>query len=408
MEQPELSSSSAEHNSPGYYTSGDASSPSPAEHNSPGYYTSGDASSLSSAEQVGEPTREEDDDRNKEELRKTEFYNYVTLYYDYKQQYKEANEIIKRRIMPTKSNAERRKEYLKKKPQCINCKRHVGTIFATELRTMLTDDDFRRTLIAKCGDKTAPCNLDIQISLPYIVLFDDVISPTTESINNYKSRIIQIKNDVMFGYMTEDEAIKRYTAIGGLLADDTTVLEKTIFERDIATKEQLNQKRLTQTEDLFEKDIEEFARLTNEYRVTSDDQFLKDSAKIYVDHVIKNARLLTDLKYEYCEIEYDDDSNVFTLVQKQFPLNNNQYYSGEEVYETVMKFVKGDSLLKFNKTLKKSKMTSATIAKNKPKTRKQKTRDSRIKLKLSGSSNNEATPASIATPSVNSEISASE
>jgi len=274
---------------------------------------------------------------------------------------------------------------------------------------MLTDDDFRRTLIAKCGDKITPCNFDIQISLPYITSFDDDINPSIKAINLYKSRIIQIKNDVIFGYMKDDEAIKRYTFIGELLADETTVLETMISDRDIAMKEYSNQKLLIQTEDLFEKDLEEFARLTNEYIVTRDDQFLKDSAKIYVDHIMQNSKLITNTKYEYCEIERDDDTNICTLVQKQFPLNNRQNYAGEEVYETVMKFVKGDSLLKFNKTLKKSKIASATIAKNKPKTRKQKNKDARIKHKLSGSNSEESSEGvSIAPLSVNSEISLSE
>jgi hypothetical protein len=364
------------------------------EHNSPGYRSSIEdfpplsiSPDIILAEKEGSSSRashEEEISPEEEEATRTEFYKYVTLYYNYKQQYGNSKEIIKRRIMPDKSDLEKRKEYLKKKPKCVNCGRPVGTIFLTEMRTMLTEDDFRRTLVAKCGDKETPCNFDIQISLPYITSFDDVIGPTMETINRYKSRIIQIKNDVMFGYMKEDDAIKRYTAIGENLADETAVLERTILNRDIASKEHINKKRLMQTEELFEKDVDEFARLTNEFVTTHDEQFLKDSATVYADHILINSKLITNTKYEYCEIEYDDDANMFTLVQKQFPLNNNQNYSGEEVYETIIKFVKGDSLLKFNKTLKTSKISSATIAKNKPKTRKQKNRDTRIKEKLTG------------------------
>ena len=270
----------------------------------------------------------------------------------------------------------------------------MGTIFATELRTMLSEDDYRRNLVAKCGDKTAPCNLDIQISMPFIVLYDDMIEPTKLAINEYKKRIILIKNDVMFGYAKENVAMQRYTAIGQLLAEEVGTLEDLSADRDSATKEHQKRKQLSQAEGLLERDIEEFSRLTKAYKLTRDEQLLKDSTRIYTDHILKTAKIITDAKYGYSEIEYDEDTRIFELVQKQFPLNINQYYSGEDVYETVMKFVKGDTLLKYNKTLKKAKAKSASIAKNKSKTRKQKTRDTRIKQKMSSSSSASSSTAS--------------
>jgi hypothetical protein len=318
----------------------------------------------------------------------SEYYDSVTLYYNYKQQYERSKEEMRRKIgkeNPNATSAEKRKEYLKKKHKCINCGRNVGTIFATELRTMLSEDDYRRTLVAKCGDKTAPCNLDIQISMPFITLYDDMIEPTKIAINEYKKRIILIKNDVMFGYAKENVAIQRYIAIGQLLSEEVVTLEDLISDRDIATKEHQKRKQLSQAEELLEKDIDEFARLTKAYTLTRDEQLLKDSTRIYTDHILKTAKIITDAKYGYSEIEYDEDTRIFKLVQKQFPLNITQNYSGEEVYEIVMKFVKGDTLLKYNKTLKKAKAKSASVAKNKSKTRKQKTRDARIKQKTSSS-----------------------
>lgn len=385
------------HNSPGYNE--DFEAPSPEPHNSPGY-AEDSHNSPGYAEDYEEPPVAVDPapDKDKEEELKTEFYNMVNMYYNYKGQYNDTKEKMKRRISysPERmSDKEAKKAYDKTKPECVNCGRNVGTIFATEFRTSLTEDDFRRTLIAKCGDKTSPCNLDIQISMPFITLFDETIEPTKESINNYKKRIIQIKNDVMFGYMSDEDAIKRYTALGELLKDDTQLLKDTTTFRNAATKEEQKQTQLAQAEALLERDLEEFKRLTREYKVTKNEQFLKDSTMIYTDHILKTARAITNIKYDYNEIEYDPDMDIYSLVQKQFPLNIQQNYSGEDVYETVLKFVKGNNLTNqsnqtilnnHNKTIKKSKAVSAAIAKNKPKTRKQKTRDTRIKGKLSTSS----------------------
>jgi len=373
--------------SPGYNENFEAPSLQIEPYDSPGYN-----------ENFEGPSEETPESFEKEEENRTAFYNMVSLYYNYKHQYEMIKEKMRRRISASfeKRNTDKaRQAYLKKKPECVNCGRNVGTIFQTEFRTMLTDEDFRRTLVAKCGDNVSPCNLDIQISMPYMLLFDDTIEPTKESINSYKKRIIQIKNEVMFGYMKEDDAIKRYTAIGDLLADDTKLLEETLAFRDKTTKQYQRRKQLEQAEELLERDVDEFIRLTKEYNVTRSDQLLKDSTMIYVGNISKTAKTITNAKYEYNEIEYNEDSNKFTLVQKEFPLNSQQNYSGEDIYETVIKFVKGDTLNKFNKTIKKSKVASIAIAKNKPKTRKQKTRDARIKQKLSGSSSNSSMSSSL-------------
>jgi hypothetical protein len=120
---------------------------------------------------------------------------------------------------------------------------------------------------------------------------------------------------------------------------------------------------------------------------------------------VKTASEITNFKYDYNEIEYNEETDMHTLVQIQFPLNIQQDYSGEDAYETVIKFSKGDNLSKLNnlnklsKTISRSKASSVAIAKNKPKTRKQKNRDSRIKQKLSGSnSSSDADSSSATTP----------
>ena len=58
------------------------------------------------------------------------------------------------------SKREKRMAFAKlPKPECINCKRPVGTVFS------ITHDptDFNRKYIAKCGDLNDPCPLNINI-----------------------------------------------------------------------------------------------------------------------------------------------------------------------------------------------------------------------------------------------------
>ena len=56
---------------------------------------------------------------------------------------------------PDLSLEEKREGYKNIKMNCIKCKRPVGTIFSTN----------NRELVAKCGDVSQPCSLDIRVNL---------------------------------------------------------------------------------------------------------------------------------------------------------------------------------------------------------------------------------------------------
>lgn len=321
----------------------------------------------------------------------------LDMYYSYKQQYQQSIDELKKKVSMDNNksdNAEKRAEYKKKKVKCVNCGRPVGSIFATEIKPRLTKDDFRRILVAKCGDKVAPCNLDIQISTPFIEMYDDIIRSTKESVEQYKARIIKIKNDVMFGYLKEDEAIKRYTVIGGILADEVKVLETTIINRDEFTEKYRKLHDLSSAEDAFEKDVTEFSHLTKQFKITHNDQFLKESTLLYTERILVDAKNVLNSKYAYCEIEQDPDTKVCKLTQTETPLNSNQNYTGEDVYESILKFVKDDTAVKLNKTLKRPNASRISLAKNKTKTRKQKLRDDRITARSSSSSSSSSPPSS--------------
>ena len=394
---PGYSNTSPAENQGAYPSSPGYSNTSPAENqgvypSSPGYSNTSPAENQGFLEPVAGTI---DVDPIKEHETRMEFYDAVTMYYGFKTQYQQAkNEMKKKLVEKNKKNKTNksveslREEYRKKQPKCINCERKVGTIFETDLRTTYSDDDYRRTLVAKCGDKTAPCNLDIQISLPLINTYDESLQDSTETIDHLKTRIIQIKNDVMFGYEKEETAMKRFTIIGGILADETKILEKLEIDRDKSSNERAKKINLNESDKMMEKNLEDLSNIVDEFETTHDERLVKECATLYVDEIIKNAKTATNNKYDYSEIEYDEDDESFKLIQIPFSLNNKQNYSGEEIYERVLKFVKNDNMsaTKLNKTMKKPIASKLALNKTKLKTRKQKIRGDRIKRKQTGSS----------------------
>ena len=60
------------------------------------------------------------------------------------------------------SKKEKRTEFLKFKPKCINCKKPGGTIFQTVFFQSTDTEDSNREYRARCGIVADPCNLDIK------------------------------------------------------------------------------------------------------------------------------------------------------------------------------------------------------------------------------------------------------
>ena len=80
------------------------------------------------------------------------------------------------------------------KPECINCKRNVGTIFTIKNDTK---EDVRN-FIAKCGDLTEPCPLEIQINYSVRDQLYNSIIDGSKSIEAIKLEIIKEKNKALF------------------------------------------------------------------------------------------------------------------------------------------------------------------------------------------------------------------
>ena len=115
-----------------------------------------------------------------------------------------------------KSKREKRLEYQKlPKPECINCKRNVGSIF-----TIKKDpQEYSRTFIAKCGDLDDPCPLNIVFDYTGRDELDKEILKHDNDIKEVKNKIISDKNNMMFGYIDQNKAVEQFNI-------DTTELKE--------------------------------------------------------------------------------------------------------------------------------------------------------------------------------------
>lgn len=304
----------------------------------------------------------------------TEYFN---EYYKLKHTYettlnKEKQKIIKNKAL---SWREKRNEYKKLKPKCINCKRPVGTIFSVK-RTNNENEDFRE-LRALCGSLTEPCNLNININSGVTYNLMDHIKELEKDNIEYKNDIIEDKNKLLFGYITTETAINRFDTLKDSINDINFLLNmnyETLFQ--LTDNKQMNETIDKLQEDIFIL-IQDIKESIKNYNNTNDVQYVRDCVEIYINQLQPKLRDIMTLKYRNNFVEYDDSENVYKLIQQKYSiLDLEEIYIEPSVlsfdygnYSKKMsnKKIKGKSNLLRQEQVKEKEGSIVTLSNSKPK-----------------------------------------
>ena len=168
----------------------------------------------------------------------------INEFYRLKDNYE--NEYKKKYVFPIiKSDKDKRGKRIEfsrlPKPQCINCKRNVGTIF-----TIKTDiKEYVRNFIVKCGDMSDPCPLDIQINYSIREQLYSFVNNGSKSIEKLKLEIIKEKNNALF---FNKDVVSSFEKITSKLKDETETvgfaIETNILRNDNPEKKLLLKKNI--------------------------------------------------------------------------------------------------------------------------------------------------------------------
>jgi hypothetical protein len=280
-----------------------------------------------------------------------EFYRlkdkYESVFYD---------KYVKPIIKSKKTNKEKRVEYSRlPKHECINCKRNVGTIF----NISYDSNELLRNFIAKCGDLTDPCPLDIQINYSVRERFDKLINDGLSSVEELKLDIIKQKNKALF-FEKGQNIIKIFEKLTSNLKKETEQLGYYI-EKDIIRNE--NPERVL----LLNKSINEFGigcilpfkQMIREYLDTDNELIVNQAINFYINEMIPKLNEIQRIRYAVNMVEYDQDEEKYILIQRQNSLENEEESFQND--DKVIKFIKGlrrgnktkkDDVIKTNKTRK--------------------------------------------------------
>ena len=267
----------------------------------------------------------------------------LNTYYKMKTDYEETNLKIRRKISknPDLSWKEKRAEYRKLKPKCINCKRAVGTIFSNSYNP----EENGRKLMAVCGDRINPCPLNITLNLGETNNYINDSNLLEREVLSLKNRIIKEKNDLIFGYISAEDAVGSFEELKEelniVLSNYELTLENYLNvvdnkeKREAIKEEQIN----------IYQDIETIKGLVNQYIRNDNAELVRDAIEVYFNQLNSKIEKLNSLKFSYRAVIYDSDDDTHHFIQKQYVVddietNYSKHKVGVETLQTVTKDVK--------------------------------------------------------------------
>ena len=240
---------------------------------------------------LGSLTTEEEQqsrkEKEEEDKQKITYDESLIEFFRLKNEYETKLRKMKReayRKAPTKKMG--RELVLSVKPQCIKCKRPVGTLFSARI-------DNKYTIL--CGDKENPCKLNVQIYNGGNEHVMDTLVLFGEELETIKEKIIQQKLDTIFNYISEDKSVEMFKKELDLY-NSYSIIYKEIIDLYVEQyhnpnkKEQIKKKN----ENIFILN-EKVKELLEEYKKTENPELLRIAVRMQIKEIypeIRNRRML--------------------------------------------------------------------------------------------------------------------
>lgn len=241
------------------------------------------------------------------------FQEAVNLFYTLKGQYEEQIQDLRRGIAkkPNLSNKEKRDEFKKLKPKCVNCKRKVGTVFEVKYDKSTEG----RRAKALCGDRVDPCPLDIEINLGKISTIGIDLQESQDEMNELKRKIVVIKNDLLFGYVTTEKAVEEFEKVKMDLSQTTEMYEILLISYLAVYDSPEKKENIKKLELDIYNDIKLIKTYISDFNREKNIQFVNDAVTLMVSQITPKIVDLRHLKYPVMYVEPIDKKQC-KLIQK--------------------------------------------------------------------------------------------
>lgn len=220
-----------------------------------------------------------------------------------------------------------REAVLSVKPQCINCKRPVGTLFSRK--------DNKYTAI--CGDSVTPCKLNIQIFNGGYANLADQVELYKEGTDSLKDKIINLKLNTLFNYIEESISVRIFKKRIEEYNEDSSNFKLYLDKYNELYNNNEKKALIIKKQNSIFFLTEKIRGLLDEYVKTDNNEFLKVAVRMQVNELFPEVRNLRTLNNEIMEMIDINDKESAIFKYPVF-LSNLDYNYGEE--ERVMSFTK--------------------------------------------------------------------
>lgn len=250
--------------------------------------------------------------------------NAISEFYKLKSKY-ETDILKKKKVIindVTLSSQEKKNEFKKLKPKCINCKRPGGTLFSVKF---FTGKDEYREFKSVCGVVADPCNLNITVQVGKYDLLPVVLEGIEKEIDDNKKSIIDDKNRLLFGLMTTETALQKFEGVKDYIANLTSLLETYLDEYNSITDNL--EKKLELKESIVKSYfyIDEIKESIKQFNQENNTQYVRDIVNIYINNLKPLLNKIIDLKYKENTIHYNESDNTYNLIQNQYTIESLEF-----------------------------------------------------------------------------------
>lgn len=264
---------------------------------------------------------------------KKEFNDAVFLFYKLKGQYESHIELAKKIILKSKvlNWREKRRMYKREKPRCINCNRRVGSIFSitrnpyTEKNKNKDDDNNddninkdefsnARMLKAYCGDRLNPCPLNIEIATNLFNI-KNYLNDEEVNLTDDKIEIIKYKNDLLFGYLNENDVIDKFEELKENIKSETANYEFLLNEYNEIVNNREKMNMITENTKEIYTLIEKIRTTISKYEKTDNIEYVNDAVTTYINEILPKIRNNNKLKYKVNYVDFNEYDNTYNLIQ---------------------------------------------------------------------------------------------
>ena len=223
------------------------------------------------------------------------------------------------------SKREKRAEYLKLMPKCVNCNERSkkGTIFSITFTPHNEKVDAYRRFKVICGNLANPCNLHIEINVGSVDNLNNLIEEVRSEINATKNSIIDDKNKLLFGLITTETAIENFDKNKTYLDELTGIYESFLEQLNKIIDNPSKKQELDESLVLLYDNIDKIKDSIKKMNETNESQYAVNAANIYHTTIEPLLAKIRRLKYGENMVFNDDSTNTCRLMQHPVSLQES-------------------------------------------------------------------------------------